>query len=96
MDGTYPGSDRTHLARKRGITRQDGEFQRLKEDEAVLGLNQIPDQYGVSCTQKYGVSDDAFELEPSDTAASRIHVSQRIDIVSSQRNRDDRLGFEYV
>lgn len=97
MDGTHPGSDETHLVTKRGIARQDGRFQRLKGDQAVLGFNQVPDQYGVFAgTREYGVSDDAFELEPSDTMASRIHVSQRIDIVSSHNSRDDRLGAEHV
>lgn len=97
MHGGQLSSDGTRLVTKRGITRHDGGFQRLEGSRIALGFNQTPHQYRVSASRKnHAVSADDLELDDSNTRVPQIHVSKRIDVVSSQSGGDGSFGVEHV
>ena len=97
MDNTQLSSDGTQLVTKRGIRRHDGGFQRLGGSGTALAFNQIPQHYQVSAsTKNHAVTADDIELDHSNTRAPQIHVSRRIDVVSSQKSDDGSLGVERV
>ena len=97
VDGGQVSSDGTRLITKRGITRHDGGFQRLEGSRTALGLNQTPHQYRVSAsTKNHAVAADDLELDYTNTGAPQIHVSKRIDVVSSQSRGDGSFGVEHV
>ncbi len=66
-------------------TRREGRFQRLQGERSALGFRELPDQYGAfAYTRKHGTSDEEIELGSAGDMAARIHVSKRIDVVSSK------------
>ena len=97
MDDGQLSSDGTRLVTKHGVNRHDGGLQRLEGGRTALGFQQIPHQYRVSTSTKtHAVAADGFELNDSNIRAPQIHVSKRIDVVSSQSRDDGSNGIEYV
>lgn len=77
--------------------RPDGHFQSLNIDRSALGFKQLPDQYGVSAySKKQSSGNGEYLLEPAEHIASRIHVSNRIDVFTSPNDSEARLGIEHV
>ena len=97
MDGGQLSSDGTRHVTKRGVNRHDSGFQRLEGSRTALGFNQIPHQYRVSAsTKNLAVAADDLELGNSNIKAPQIHVSKRIDVVSSQTRDNGSDGIEHV
>ena len=91
MDSGQLSSDGTRLVTKRGG------FQRLEGSRIALGFNQTLHQYRVSAsTKNHAVAADDLELHHSNTRAPQIHVSKRVDVVSSQSRGDGSFGVEHV
>lgn len=97
IDRGQLSSDGTRLVTKRGITRHDDGFQRLDGSRTALGFNQTPHQYRVSASnQNYAVTADDLELDHCNTRVPQIHVSKRVDVVSSETRGDGNFGVEHV
>ena len=93
--GTQLDGDKSDLVANR--KHPDGSFRRLVDDRDTLGFKSLPDQYGaLAYSNKQSSGNDEYELEPADHIASRIHVSRRIDVISSEHESQDRSSLEHV
>ena len=90
-------SDERDLVGDRTQIRKEGGFQRLQGTHSGLGFRELPDQYGAfAYTRKHGTSEDGIELGSATDMTARIHVSKRIDVVSSKNDGGERLSAEHV
>ena len=90
-------SDETDLVGDRIQVRKEGGFHRLQGERSGLGFRELPDQYGAfAYTRKHGTSDDGIELDSAVDMTARIHVSKRIDVVSSKSEGGELLSVEHV
>lgn len=91
-NGTQIDGDKAELVVNRP-NRPDGRFHRLDDNRYALGFKELPDQYGASAySKKESKRGTEYELE----LASRIHVSKRIDVFSSQYDSDGKPEIEHV
>ncbi len=94
---TQLDSDETDLVGDRIQVRKEGGFQCLQGERSGLGFRELPDQYGAfAYTRKHGSSDDGIELDSAVDMTARIHVSKRIDVVSSKNEGGELLSVEHV
>lgn len=90
-------SDETDLVSGRIQVINEGGFQRLQGERSGLGFRELPDQYGAfAYTRKHGTSDEEIELDSAVDMRARIHVSKRIDVVSSKNEGGEMLSVEHV
>ena len=90
-------SDETDLVGDRLKVRKEGGFQRLQGERSGLGFRELPDQYGAfAYTRKHGTSDDGIELDSAVDMTARIHVTKRIDVVSTKNEEGEMLSVEHV
>ena len=94
---TTTKSDKTYLVSDRIQDISEGGFQRLQGERSGLGFRELPDQYGAfAYTRKHGTSDDEIELDSVVDVRARIHVSKRIDVVTSKNEGGEMLSVEHV
>ena len=94
---TTTKSDQSYLVSDRIQDINEGGFQRLQGERSGLGFRELPDQYGAfAYTRKHGTSDDEIELDSAVEMRARIHVSKRIDVVSSKNEGGEMLSVEHV
>ena len=94
---TTTKSDKTYLVSDRIQDINEGGFQRLQGERSGLGFRELPDQYGAfAYTRKHGTSDDEIELDSAVDVRARIHVSKRIDVVTSKNEGGEMLSVEHV